>query len=598
MGHQRVNLAVQFVHAGVLTVAFSILAGVLFLAVPAAVVAGVVALVRRRPGRGEVTGEGAATGVRRFFQYALLYVLTVTAAAGLTDLAGSVIDGDLEVGRLAYPLTFTVVGVPVAGLIAGWTRTLLARDVGEAESSLFAAYVTVSALTAAVVTMFAGQVVLSSPFTIGFDGSAFTAFPIWGGLWWAHWHLSARYLRPGRDWSHLLAGSLISLGTVVVAFAVLLGAIVDAFTLPFGAGGFVVDDGGSVAGPAAAFMVGAAMWVRYWVFGAARMERSTPWFAYVLLFGVAGGFLMSVSASSAFLWRVLTWVAGDPSGTARDHFSGASTMFAFTVAGAVTWWYHRAVLESVVGGSGPVRTEVRRVYEYLLAAVGLSAAAAGVGMVVVTAVEAFTPGLDVGMSTVDTLLAAVTLLVVGVPLWWTFWVRVRTAWTVDPAGEVSSPTRRTYLVALFGVAGVAAVVALVVAVFALLDDVLKLSASAETFRTMRYALGVLVAAVAVSAYHWAVFREDRDVAAATAAAVVAVAPSGPASVLLVGAPDAGVAGEVERVTGARTVLAVRSDDVAPPWVVGDVVSAVGRYPGEDVIVVGDGAGFHVVRARL
>lgn len=561
--------------------ALSIGLSLLSLVVPVALVVVLVLAIRRR---GQSTGSGhGARGVRQFFQYLLLLALMVLAAIGVADLLGRLLGSHAPGGEtLARVLAFTLVGVPLAALIAWWTRQSMARDPEEAASAAFATYLTIAALVTLVVTMVSLQDLLAALLRGRFDGGALAAALVWGGLWALHWWLARRQLGPDRGWPHLLLGSLVSLGTAVIAFGLLLGTSLETLLLDAG-DQVVVGAAGRLAGHGATFAVGALAWARYWPGGGARLPRTTPWFAYVLPVGVGGGLVLAVSAASVLLWQVLVWLLGDPAGTARDHFSDSPSAFAFSVAGLLTWWYHRAVLAEAQGE----RTEIVRVHEYLVAAIGLLAAAAGVGMVVVAVIESLTPGLDLGVSVLNTLLGALTLLVVGVPLWWAFWSRIRRARAADPAAEVSSPTRRTYLVLLFGIAGIAAVIALIVVVFVLLQDVIAGTASGETIRTMRYGLGVLLAAAAVSAYHGAVYREDREV-------ILPARATGPRSVLLIGAPGSGLEHAVRRVTGAQVDLLVRADGAAPPWSEEAVLAALAPHPGADLIVLAEDGGVRVI----
>ncbi|MGM0384462.1 MAG: DUF5671 domain-containing protein [Actinomycetota bacterium] len=551
----------------VLSVLFSLLG----LAVPVGLVVLAVVTIRRR-GQ-DPSGSGAARGVRRFFQYLLLLALTVIAAIGVADLLGRLLGADAPGGEtLARTLSFTLVGLPLAALLAWWTRRTILSDHEEGASSGYAAYLTLAALITLVVAATALQGVLSALLRGHFDGGALATFLVWGALWFLHWVLARRTLGE-RGWPHLLLGSLVGLVWAVVALGLLLGASLEALLLD-GGDQVVVGTTRQLAGHGAALAVGALVWSRYWLTTAARLPRTTPWLVYVLPIGVGGGLVLAVGAASLLLWQLLVWLLGDPAGPAREHFADSPGTFAFAVAGLLAWWYHRAVLAE----TGEARTEVRRVHEYLVAAIGLLAAASGVGMVIVAAIESLTPGIDLGVSVLNTLLGALTLLVVGVPVWWTFWRRIRRALAADPVPEVSSPTRRTYLVLLFGIAGVAAVVALIVAVFVLLQDVLAGLASGETVRTMRYALGVLVAAAAVSAYHGAVYREDREVA-------LPATPAGPRSVLLVGAPAPGLENAIRHATGAHVELLARADGAAPPWSEETLLAAIADHAGEDLVVL-------------
>jgi len=142
-------------------------------------------------------------------------------------------------------------------------------------------------------------------------------------------------------------------------------------------------------------------------------------------------------------------------------------------------------------------------------------------------------------------------------------------------------------VLLFGLAGVAAVIALIVVVFLLLRDVIAGTVTLETLRSMRYGLGVLLATAAVSAYHGAVYRQDREVA-------VPERVPGPRSVILVGTPSRDVGQLVEQRTGARVHQWRRVDDTAPPWAAEALLAALEGHPGADLLVIADAAGPRVL----
>ena len=147
-----------------------------------------------------------------------------------------------------------------------------------------------------------------------------------------------------------------------------------------------------------------------------------------------------------------------------------------------------------------------------MSAVGLLAAAGGLVMVLVTVVEAIAVEGDLVVegSAVNTLLAALVLLAVGIPLWLWHWRLAQRARGADAVGELRSVTRRTYLLVLFGVAGIAAVIALLVLVYLVLTDVLEGDGGVETLRGIRFPLGILLTTSLLSAYHWTIFRSDRE----------------------------------------------------------------------------------------
>jgi hypothetical protein len=252
------------------------------------------------------------------------------------------------------------------------------------------------------------------------------------------------------------------------------------------------------------------------------------------------------------------------------------------------WWYHHAVLEQ----DGPaVRSEGRRVYEYLLAGAGLLTAAAGLATLAIAALEGATNSTVLtGPSPVNTVLAAVTLLVVGTPVWVFYWRLTQAAARTDPSTEVEAPTRRAYLFALLGAGSVAAVVSLLVAVYqffaAAFDDPL----GAATVRSARFAIGILLAAAAVTVYHWSVYRADRAVAPARR--------RGPRYVLVVGPHEPDLARVLARSTGGRVQAwapaanggagaapAEGGPVVAPSLTADAVLEALGDISGDEVVVL-------------
>ncbi len=328
-------------------------------------------------------------------------------------------------------------------------------------------------------------------------------------------------------------------------------------------------------------VVGAPVWYLYWVRTAARLARSPLWLVYVLLAGAAGGLVTAVVSASLLVYSVLVWLAGEPGAvTASEHFEGAPAATAATVAGALVWWYHRSALRAT-GDTG--RDEVRRGYDYLMAVIGLVAASVGLVLVLAALVEAATGTALVGGQALNTLLAAATLLAVGGPVWWLHWRRAQAAGVATPVEELTSMTRRLYLFVLCGVAGVAAVIALIVGVYLLFRDLVEGVAGAETVRSMRSALGVLLTTAAVASYHWSVYRGDRERAPAL------LEEHGPRFVLLVGPADPRIARDVAGRTRGRVQVWSREDTEPAAWSLDEVMTALGESAGPG----GDGA----VRAR-
>ena len=587
---------------------------VLLLLVALVVVGGLVAgalALQRRAGADQRAGGAASTGqaVRRFFQLLLLAGLLFAAASGLTGLVGRALDSDRTLasdeGLLALQITFVVIALPIWAALAWWTWRTLRADPAEARSLGWASYLTVVTLVCLVVAMVGWHRTLSplvSPQS--WEPVGLAQAVVWTACWAAHHWWGSRTAPAEHLVVVRLAGSLIGLLTAAGGLVWLLspalrellglaGRPLVGATLP------AILDGAVV------LLIGAAVWVWYWLLDVARMRRSTGWLALVLLVGVAGGLLAAISAASTLGYDVLVWWVGDPqTSSAQEHFGDAPSQLAVVLTGLLVWWYHQEVLDA---RRSRARTEVRRVYEYLLCSVGLLAAGSGLVMVLVTIVEAVAAGPDlvVGGRAINALLAALVLLAVGLPVWWWHWRRAQAARESAPADEVGSPTRRVYLLVLFGVMGVGAVVALITLVYLVLEDALGGGVDVETLRRIRFALGILVTAGLLAAYHWNVFRADREVAPPGAAGTVGgVGSAGSAdaarsdrTVLLVGAADPEVVARVRRATGAQVQLVTRTDLEDTPWVLEDIAAAVDGIPSRDVLVIAEPGGLRAIPVR-
>lgn len=409
-----------------------------------ALVTGVLALVRRRADA--VSGHGAppeitGTAVRRFFQYLLLTGMLVAAASGLTGLLGRLLERGATLERddqqLALQLTFVLIALPVWAALAWWTTRRLRTDDREARSVGWSLAVLAGGLIALVVAVVGWIRALSA--LVGperLDGTAVAQGLVWtavyvGYRWWAERPVRARSVR-ALD----LVGSLIGLGVAVTGLARLTGSSLRALTSTENS--LVPTRLDDILVAAAVALVGGVVWVWHWLVRSVAGPRDTPWLALVLLAGVGGGLVMAIVGASRVGYDLLVWWLGDPVATsASQHFRPLPLEVGVSVVGLLVWRYHQTVLDlgdaDRTSGARP-RSEVRRVYEYLLAAIGLLAAAAGLVLVIVTLVEALAGDADLltAGSAVNTLLATIVLLAVGLPVWWRHWRQAQRARAADP----------------------------------------------------------------------------------------------------------------------------------------------------------------------
>lgn len=474
----------------------------------------------RTPGTGP--GPGGADGdlrdqVVRLFRLGLLLIALGLTAEGVVGLLAAVLPRPGELSRdpaqLAQALAFTIVGGPALVGLAQWTRRRLAADPEESWSPVWAGYLTLVVVSALLVTLTnAGHTLLWVVDVERFDGEAMARTVVWGAVLAVHWVLSRR--RPLVDalgaaeartpW-YLVIGSLMGLavgGTaladlVQVSLRLLYDATVSNDVL-VGAGSAPVRRALANAVP------GVAVWLWFWVLHTLRAPRTERWYGYVLLAGVLGGLATTLVAAGQIVFTVLEWLVGDPAAdTAAAHFTALPGPVAALGVGGVVWVHHRHTLATTARH----RSEIDRIYTYLVAFVGVVVCTAAVTLVVAAFVEAVV-GTGLAGSVADPIILAVTFLVIGVPLWLVFWRRAEANTKADRT-EVRSPSRRLYLLVTLGLSAAVALVALVVLLTGFLTDLTAGDLAAETARRIRVPLGLVLSTAAVAGYHAVVYRDDR-----------------------------------------------------------------------------------------
>ena len=547
----------------------------------------VVVVFKRFFGKKSTTAV-AGHSLRRFFQYVLLYGLLVVGASGLSGLIERLLSRDTAIvisnSDLARNLSFTVVGIPLFALVALWSKRKFKEDPTEEFSYEFRLYMTTAPLTALIVSMVAFNDILRWIVSWhDFNPAATGRFIIWVPIWFFHYRIYVHFAATHRSEPHDILGSLIGLGFSVVGLGGIISGVVSSV---FGLRKDEIFAGGKpILSGVATLIVGACAWTIYWIRNTAKSERNQSWLSLVLLAGVGGGLLMAVISASTVLYSLLVWFIGNPaSDDALIHFHNLPLGIAFAAVGVLSWWYHREVLAA---GGKQARSEVQRIYEYVISAIGLAAAAGGLGMVLVAFIEAISSQKVITAdSQTNTLIAALTLLIVGAPIWWAFWHRLQVAVAKWPKEEHASPTRRAYLFLLFGVGGIAAVISLLVVVYLIFDDIFSNVFGLPTLNRMRFSISVLLTTAAVAGYHWMIYREERG--------QVEAFRHIPNYVLLVGPKDQELVRAIAGRTGGRVENWVRTDDVEGTWPHQAVLEAIDKSQAKEIIVVADDGQVRVI----
>lgn len=514
--------------------------------------------------------------IRRLFHYSLLFFSLVILGVGLTGLLGRLINfGEILAESrtdLARNLAFTIVGAPLVVVLARWSQRNQQQDVGETKSFAWHAYLTITSITSLTVALFGLHEFLS--WLIGderYRGSYLAQLVIWSGIWFAHFRLSQRVgdaVRP-----QYLIGSGIGLAILAVGFGGLIGSVIEQL-ININQEITVLKRTNPVVNNMITILMGAPVWYIYWLRGALALTRDFLWHAYVFLLGIAASFIGTVVAASFVIYDLLVWFFGDVGDkTAIQHFYETANPIGAAVITFAIWAYHRSLLEEA-----EIRSELRRIYEYINSGISLIAASLGIVMIIVAAVESITPS-DIATFSEgsNTLILAITLLIVGAPTWWFFWNRIQSEALIAREGA-ESPTRRVFLLMLFGVSAVAAVISLISTLFIAFDDLLNNEFSSGTFRETRYALAILLTNGAIAGYHWSIYRSERDV-------VVTVFHKG-RHITLVGPEDEHIVQLLKEEVGGNIQLWI-SPDSGSPWNLQDLVTLVGETVGEEILIINE-----------
>jgi hypothetical protein len=456
------------------------------------------------------TSSALATGqqVRNFFQYVILLASTLVATAGLAGTIGTVVDRASFVAananETALNLAMLLLGVPLTAILGATTRRRLAGDRSDLLSFGWSLFVTVGTVVPLVVAMFGGYQVML--FVVGaerYDGYALSQLVVWGGTWFAVRRVDRATSPLQRTALRHVVPALIGLTVSAVAVGQLVAGLVQRVFDSTSQAVFVSTTTLIHSG-LALLVIGGAVWVIEWLRGLSSQPGSEAWRFVVVLFGVTGGLITAITSLATAAYQLAVWIIGSPeSDVARTHFEAFPEAIGGVVVGILAWWYHRSLLAAHRTES---RTEVDRVYEYIMSAGGLLAAAVGAVILLVAVVEAVTgTRLIRGDTAINTLLLSIILLAIGIPVWSVYWRTTLHRTGIEDRGSVS---RRVYLITLLGVGGLVALGTAIATVYLFLRDLIEGRLASSTLRSLRYPLAMLLTSGAVAGYHFTVFRAE------------------------------------------------------------------------------------------
>jgi hypothetical protein len=540
------------------------------IAVIGAGIAGIVIAVRKSSGPRASTAQPTA---RRVIVYTLLFALVVIAAIGLSGLLGRLFDAgnalaSQDVTGLARALAFTLIAGPFAAVL-WWV--LWRRIAGEDRSSLAWGLYLAGMSTVSLVT-FSTTLLTTAATAVHpeWRPRLFATGLVWFGVWvWHRWMSRHAEKSPTRLVTVApvigsVFGLVIGAGGAVTVIRSVINAAVDGFT----PGVTVGDPWWKVTLQALIWCAGGvAIWWWNWSHDRASAERGVLANVALVVAGVAGGTILTLSGAGSVLF-VLLRLAFDRSDPTSQILNPLGTAIGAAAIGALVWTYHRSLALA--------RSDTTRLATHLvISGVGLVGAASGLG-VIVNSILASITGTLVGSDTRTLLLGGISAVVVGGPVWWAAW---KPTTAVDPA-QVGATGRRVYLILVFGLSAVVAIVTLIVIGYRIFEFALGDVSGESLVDRVRAPLGLLVATGLAAGYHFAVWRHDR--------AGIAAAPHRERTIgrvfLVTGADPEPLTRSIDDATGASVTVWRRSDGAGAASAE-QVAQALRGVTGKRVLVV-------------
>jgi len=543
--------------------------------------------------------------MKRLYIYGVSFVALVVTASGTSLLFRYLLNQLLDrniAGGTAEQLSLGVAMIVVGGPLwtAHWlmARRQLDREPQEATAVLRKLYIYGVMFLAALLTFVSVVSLLRWVFgTDTFDPGWVGQVLAWGTVWAYHWNVERREGQPSADgltlrrW-YAYATSLYGLGVMVSGIAEVLGVLLDGIYDALTNGQFMVSGGGlwgeGMLDAMAAAIAGGGWWAFHWLYFARGDVESTLRQVYLYIFTFLGGALTVLFSVAGILNGLLRWLLGVPGlSETTIHFRLIADLLPATLVGGALLAYHWQVVREDSQRMASRTPGARRSFGYAMSAMGLGAMAAGTPMLIGLVIGLLIPSARDTLTGADAwrglLATALTLLIIGAPLWFWSWTRIQRQVTALGIDERTATSRRIYVYGVMGILALAALGSLIGFLTMLLTDLLRGELSLDFLRDGKWLLGVVATAGALLPYHWQVLREDQE---AGAEAV----PAGKSVTLLIGENADEFTARLEEALGTRirVMQVVAPEGIVPALSDAQVAKLVARVqeaPSDRVILI-------------
>ena len=251
---------------------------------------------------------------------------------------------------------------------------------------------------------------------------------------------------------------------------------------------------------------GAVYWTHWYRFASGERDSFFRW-VFVFLTSV-GGVATALASGGVIVYTTLSWLLGAATERAALHFEDMPGALVVASVGVVVWaMFRRRMLDEA---TGEYTEPIRRIYDHLMAALGLAALAGASFVVFNTALVVFADSLSTTMRDSDAwrspVASILTMLAIGIPVWGFHWRRLRQAAYSDPEAEATALSHRVYVFAVMGAGALALLGGGGGTLFVILRDLLDAEMSVDTIRDLTPVLGTALTAALFLPYHWGIYR--------------------------------------------------------------------------------------------
>ena len=589
----------------------------LFVVVIGAVAYGLSTLARR--GRGLAVADPGIGTVRRLYFYVVSFVALMMASNGIALVGAYVLEsvfGPDTLARstvqLASGISLTVVGLPLWAF--HWrliTRQVRALPV-ETRSFLRKLYVYLVLGVSVGLTVGAAIGVLEWVFGVQrFKGWSLAAIVVFGVVWVFHWRVEEQEgqrtpetLSVRRFYMYMTAAVMLvmmSLGGALLVHAVLLQAyeaVTSVRVLQPWESGLWREP---IREALAMTIVAGGVWAGHWLYLARGDIGSTLRQLYLYGLAVFGGIVTVVTAIGVAIYGTLVWVIGASDEVfASAHFRFVPGALASLIAGSAVLAHHWLVASKDARSRDREAQAVQSSYNYVLAGIGLVALSAAIATLVAIAIGAIAESGRTLVSGQDVwrnqLALAITLGVLGAPLWSVYWRSAQRRAAAEGVAACSGLARRIFTFVVLGAGMLALLGGLSSLVFIVLRELLDGDPSV-VLRETKLSFAAIAPAALFLPYQWMVYREDRRL---LGSAREQEAPSQRKAVtVLVSENGAQFVQELESALGYKVSPLRWADPEAGQLEVSalelrELAHRIADTPGQNVLLVPEGTGMRVL----